>query len=458
MNFITKKHISRRTVLRGMGAGIALPFLESMVPAQTRTAETAAVSPPRLVCTEMVHGAAGSSNYGIEKNMWAPAATGQDFDLTPTALSPLEPLRGYLTIVSNTDCRTAEALEPKESGGDHFRSSSVYLTQSHPKQTQGSDIYCGTSLDQLYAQQFGQDTPIPSLQNCIEALEMAGGCSYNYSCVYMDTISWSSPTQPLPMVRDPRAVFEQLFGEGRNSKERSVRLQSDRSIFDWLTHEVARLKMDLGPGDRRRLDDQLSAIREIERRIQRIEAHNSSGEQRALPDAPVGVPDSFEEHLRLMIDLQVLALSSGITRVTALKICRDVSGRVWPATGVKTSFHNASHYGNDPQRIEDFARINKYHVSLVRYYLERLRDTPDGDGNLLDHTAFVYGSAMGDSNLHNHKRCPLFLAGHANGRLKGNLHVMAMDGTPMANVYLTLLHRLGMDLPSFGDSTGEIQI
>jgi hypothetical protein len=456
--FITKKYISRRTVLRGVGAGIALPFLESMLPAQTAMRKTAAAVPARLACIEIVHGSAGSSPYGIEKNLWAPNGTGNDFDLTPTSLRALKTVRDYVTIVSNTDCRMAEALEPSEVGGDHSRSSAVFLTQSHPKQTQGSDVYCGTSLDQLYASQFGQDTPVPSIQTAIEALDMSGGCLYNYNCVYMDTISWVSPTRPLPMVRNPRAIFEQMFGVGRTPEERSERRQFDESVLDWLTHEVSRLKTNLGPDDRRRLDDHLSAVREIERRIQRTEAHNASGELRDLPDAPIGVPDSFEEHLDLMFDLQALAFASGVTRVSALKLCRDVSTRVWASTGVKTGFHNASHYLNDPKLIEEYAKVNAYHVSLVTKFLEHLRDIPDGDGNLLDHTAVIYGSAMGNSNLHNHKRCPLFLAGHANGQIKGNRHVKAPDGTPMANVFLTLLRRLGMEINNFGDSSGEIDI
>jgi uncharacterized protein DUF1552 len=458
MSFIMKKHLSRRTVLRGMGVSIALPLMESMIPAQTASAKTAASSPSRLACIENVHGSAGASPYGIEKNLWAPAEAGHNFDLSPTSLRPLEPLRDYVTIVSNTDCRMAEALSPSEVGGDHSRSSAVFLTQSHPKQTQGSDVYCGTSVDQLYAKQFGQDTPIPSIQTSIEALDMSGGCLYNYNCVYMDTISWASPTRPLPMVRNPRAVFEQLFGSGRTAEERAERRKFDNSVLDWVSHEVSRLKLDLGADDRRRLDDHLSAIREIERRIQRTEEHNASGEARELPNAPIAAPDSFEDHLDLMFDLQVLAFAGGVTRVSALKLCRDVSLRVWPATGVKTGFHNASHYLNDPKLIEEYAKINTYHVSLMGRFMQRLKDTPDGDGNLLDHTAIIYGSAMGNGNLHNHKRCPLFLAGHANGAMKGNLHVKAPDGTPMANVFLTLLNRIGMDINSFGDSTGEIDI
>jgi hypothetical protein len=249
-----------------------------------------------------------------------------------------------------------------------------------------------------------------------------------------------------------------LFGDGRTPEERSARIASDRSVLDWITREINRVKADLGPGDRRRLDDHLDAVREIERRIQRIEEHNTSGEQRELADAPIGVPDSFEDHLDLMLDLQVLAFASGTTHVSALKLCSDLSNRVWPKSGVKAGFHSLSHFAQDPAKIEDFAKLNTYHVTLIKPFLEKLRSTPDGDGNLLDHTVVIYGSPMSDPNLHNHRRCPLFLAGHANGQLKGNLHVEVPEGTPMANVFLTLMRRLGMDIQKFGDSTGEIEM
>lgn len=456
--FITNRHISRRTVLRGVGATVALPFLEAMVPARKAWAKTAA-DRSRLVCIETVHGSAGSTAYGIGKNLWAPAVEGSAFDLTPSSLSPLEPFREYLTIVSNTDVRNAEAFTPPEVGGDHFRSSAVFLTQSHPKQTEGSDIHVGTSFDQLYARRFGQDTPIPSMQLSVENVDQSGGCAYGYACVYTDTISWASATEPLPMVRDPRVVFDQLFGAGATPEERAARLETDRSILDWITNDVSRLKRELGPADRKRLSDYLENVREIERRIQRIEAHNTSGEERELPHAPIGVPDSFEEHVKLMFDLQAVAFLTDMTRVFSFKLGRDGSARVYPESGSKAPFHPASHHQEKGERIEEFAKINRYHVSMVAYLLSKLKNTPEGESNLLEKTLVLYGSPMGDSNVHNHKRVPLFLAGHANGQLKGNLHAKAAEGTPMANVMLTLLHRLGLDdLESFGDSTGEIAI
>jgi hypothetical protein len=455
--FITQKHMSRRAVLKGVGVTMALPLLEAMIPARTAWAKTGA-SRTRLACLEMVHGSAGCSAIGIKKNLWAPAGVGQSFDLGSSILSPLEPFREYLTIVSNTDTRNAEAFTAPEIGGDHFRSSSVFLTQAHPKQTQGSDVHVGISLDQYFARKHGQDTPIPSMQLCIENVDQAGGCSYGYSCVYTDSISWASPTQPLPMVRDPRVVFDQLFGVGATSAERAERRTEDRSILDWIASSVGRLKRDLGAADRARLSDYLDDVREIERRIQKIEAYNSSGEPRELPGAPVGVPDAFEEHVKLMFDLQAIAFASDITRVFAFKLGRDASNRVYPESGIKAAFHSASHHQEKEQKILDYAKINTYHVSMVPYFLNKLKNTPDGEGNLLDNTLVLYGSPMGDSNLHNHKRVPLFLAGRAGGALEGNIHVRTPDGTPTANVMLTVLHKLGVDLPEFGDSTGEIDL
>ena len=457
--YLTKRHLSRRTVLRGMGATVALPFLEAMVPARTALAKTAAAGKTRLSCIEMVHGAAGSTQFGLAKHLWSPSAIGRTFDLSTSSLSPLESLRDYVTIISNTDCKNAEAFGPKEIGGDHFRSSAVFLTQAHPKQTEGSDVHVGPSMDQLYAQRFGQDTPIPSLQLCIENVDQSGGCAYGYACVYTDTISWASPTEPLPMVRDPRAAFDQLFGVGATPAERAANRRTDSSILDWVAQEVKRLTRELGPADRVRLGAYLEDIREIERRIQKVEAHNTSGELRELPGAPVGIPDSFEDHVRLMFDLQVLAFAADITRVFSFKLGRDGSARVYPMSGVNSAFHPASHHGENEARIQAFAQINKHHVGLMPYFLEKLKGVQEGEANLLDKTLVIYGSPMGNSNVHNHKRCPLFLAGKANGKLKGGLHLKAADGTPMANVMLTLLHDLGLsDVQAFGDSTGTFNL
>ena len=458
--YLASKHLPRRAVLKGIGATIALPFLDAMVPAGTAWAREAAagVKRVRLVAMEMVHGAAGSTNFGAKRNLWSPAELGANFDLSPTSLASLEPYRQYLTIVSNTDVRNAEAFQPPEIGGDHFRSAAVFLTQSHPHQTQGSDIEAGISLDQLFAQYYGQETPIPSMQLCIENVDQAGGCFYGYSCAYTDSISWASPNEPLPMIRDPRAVFDQLFGVGATPEARALRRKKDRSILDWVSDSVAQLKGTLGAADRARLNDYLEDVREIERRIQKVEALNTSGETRELPAAPIGVPDSYEEHVRLMFDLQAVAFAADVTRVFAFKLSRDVSNRVFKEAGVTTGFHIASHHNDREDRILEFAKINKYHIGLLPYFLEKLKNTPDGDGTLLDNSLILYGSPMGNPNVHNHKRCPLFFAGHAGGRLKGGLHLKAPDGTPMANAMLSALQLVGVDAGVFGDSTGEFDL
>jgi hypothetical protein len=460
MQILSGKTLPRRTFLRGAGAAVALPYLEAMAPAFRRIGGAAAADKTRLVCIESVHGAAGCNAWGATKNLWAPAGVGRNFELNPEgALSPLDPWRKYLTIVSNTDVRMAEAFEAPEIGGDHFRSSAVFLTQSHPKQTQGSDLYVGTSFDQLVAKKLSQDTAIPSMQLCIENLDQAGGCYYNYACAYTDTISWASPSEPLPMIRNPRIAFDLLFGAGNNNSDRVSRRQANQSILDWIVGEVSGLKRDLGPSDKVRLDKYLEDIRELERRIQAVEARNSSGEQRELPEAPIGVPDSFAEHMKLMFDFQVLAFQSDMTRVFSFKTGRDASSRAFPESGTDKGFHPASHHGGREAAILDFNKINRYHVSMLPYFLDKLKNTMEGDTNLLEKTMIVYGSPMADGNLHNHRRCPMLLLGHANGQLAGNMHLKAPDGTPMANVMLSLMHKLGReDIQSFGDSSGEFAL
>lgn len=455
--FNTKRHLSRRTVLRGMGASVFLPLLDAMVPAGTALAATAALPKPRLTCIEMVHGNAGSTMDGTNKHYWSPQGVGADFEMTET-LSPLKDFQKYMTIVTGTDLKPAMASKPEEEGADHMRSSAAYLTAAHPKMTEGADIFNGISIDQLYANRFGQDTPLPSLQLCIESADASGACDYGYACVYSDTISWSSPTTPLPMTLDPRVAFETLFGDGATPAERLQRQKVNASILDWISSDVSSLKKDIGASDRRRMDEYLENVREIERRIERIEKYNQSGEARALPSAPIGVPDSYEEHVKLMFDLQVLAFMTDVTRVSAFKMSRDVSMRVFPESGVTTPFHSCSHHGESPAKIAEYAKINRYHVSLLSYFFEKLRSTPDGDGNLLDHSLVLYGSPMGDSNVHNHKRVPIMLMGHANGAVRGNNHLRVEDGTPMSNVLLSMMNKLGMNMDKIGDSTAELSI
>ena len=457
MSYLSGKHMRRRTFIRGMGATVALPFLDAMVPAGKASA--AAGDPTRLVCIEEVHGLPGCNEWGATKFLFAPETTGKDFEMVPdNPLASLKAFQDTLTIISNTDVRMAEAFLPPEIGGDHFRSSAVFLTHSHPKQTQGSDIFAGTSMDQMYAKRFGQDTPMPSMQFCIENLDQAGGCTYNYSCAYTDSISWASPTEPLPMIRDPRVAFDMLFGAGSSPEDRAERRATRRSILDWIVRDVAEVRKALGTVDRRRIDRYLDNVREIERRIQTIETQNTSGEERALPEAPAGVPDSFTEHMRLMFDLQVLAMETDMTRVITFKTGRDAQNRVFPESGSSRPFHPSSHHGNNEKRIMEFNTICQYRVGQLPYFLERLKETTDGDASLLDKTMIIWGSPMADANIHNHRRCPLILLGGASGALEGNLHLKAPDGTPMANVMLTLMNKLGFEMESFGDSTGEFSV
>lgn len=458
MYFLTGKAMPRRHFLQGMSATIALPYLDAMIPTG-RGAFGAAKLAPRLVAIEMVHGAAGCNEWGAKMNMWSPAATGNQFDLSPTALTSLEQYRNYLTIISNTDVREAEPTSPNEIGGDHFRSSATFLTHMHPKQTEGSDVKVGTSLDQMYARRFGQETPIPSMQLCIENVDQAGGCAYGYACVYTDSISWASPSEPLPVIRDPRVAFEKLFGVGGTSAERAERRRTRRSILDFVSGEMSTMKSMLGPEDKVRLDRYLTDIREVERRIQRVEARNMSGEVREMPEAPAGVPDSFAEHVKLMFDIQALAFAADITRVFSFKMGRDGSSRTYPESGTDKPFHPASHHGGTERGVRDFHMINKYHVSMLPYFLDKLKSIQEGDSNMLDKTMIIYGSPMGDSNLHNHRRCPLIVLGKAENRLAGNVHIKAPDGTPMANAMLSMMHTLGLDdMTTFGDSNGTLNL
>jgi len=451
--YVPKKTLSRRAILRGMGSAVALPFLEAMVPAFA----SGAPSLSRLACIEVVHGSAGSTAYGREQNLWSPAKTGSSFQLGKI-LEPLEPLREHLTIISGTDCDAANPRSAGEVGADHFRNACVFLTASPPKQTLGSDIYCGTSIDQMYAQRFGQDTPVPSIQLCTEPLDPTGPGAYKYSTVYMDTISWSSPTTPLTSNFNPRVPFEEMFGTGGTPEDRVARLQLNRSILDGIKDDVSRLQKDLGARDRNRLNDYLDNVREIERRIEAVEAYNASGAKRDLPEAPVGTPDSWDDRVKLMADLIAAGFAGEATRVAALKLGRDVSGRVFPDSGSDKPFHPASHHGQTPSNVEEFARINRYHIQLLAYFLDKLKATPDGDGTLLDHSMVLYGSAMGDSHVHGHLDVPMLLAGGASGALQGNQHLREPEGTPQANVLLTMMHKLGVEIDAVGDSTGSISI
>ncbi len=455
--FITKKHISRRTVLRGIGTAVALPFLEAMAPAATPLRQTAATPKSRFCGIEVVHGCAGSTEWGTNEGLLIPEKEGRDAEFG-MIVKPLEYFRDYITNISMTDCGQADPWTPEEVGADHFRSAAVFLTAAHPKQTVGSDVYCGTSLDQMYAQKYGQDTPVPSIQLTTENADAFGNCGWMYSCWYMNTISWSSPTTPLPMTLNPRLAFEQLFGSGGSAEDRSIRRRLKRSILDGIAEKVASLRGELDGPDRNRFDSYLDNVREIERRIEAIEKFNAANPDRELPSAPVGVPDSWDDHTRLQMDLIALGFASETTRVATLKLGRDTSNRVFPESGSTTPFHTASHHQDVPSKILDLAKINRYHISLLAYFLNRLKNTEDGDGNLLDNSLVFYGSGMGNSNVHGHKRVPAILAGHAGGTIGGNLHVRCKEDTPQANILLSMAQKIGLNLDVLGDSTDTIAI
>jgi hypothetical protein len=458
MNFITGKHLSRRTFLRGAGASVALPFLDAMAPAG-RAWRDPALGFTRLVCVEETMGHAGGNEWGDTQNFSAPAKIGRDFEFAPQSmLKMLEPYREYVTVVSQVDCRMAEPYVAEEIGGDHDRTAAVFLTQAHPLQTQ-ADIFLGKSLDQVHAQRFGQDTALPSLEVTTEELNRGGGCGYNYHCAYSNALAWASPTQPLPAMREPRVVFEQLFGAGDSPADRAARLRTRRSVLDLISSELADLKRELGAVDRRALDQYTTHMRELERRIGLVEAQNSSGDERQMPEAPSGIPDQWAQHMELMFDLQVLALQADLTRVITFKTGSDSSNMTFPDSGITKSFHSVTHHGNVHNAITDLATLNRYRLGQMAYFLEKMKTTVEADGSLLDKTAIVWGSAMGDPNLHNHRRCPLILMGRANGALEGNLHLRAPQGTPMANVFVSLMQGMGHeDFQQFGDSTGEFPL
>jgi hypothetical protein len=460
MKFITGKHLSRRAFIGKMGAGVALPFLSAMVPAGRALAATSnASTPTRIVCIEESMGCAGGSDWGHGRNLFAPQGTGSDFIIgNDSQLKPLEAYRDYLTVVSSTDCNMANPFNADQIGGDHDRSTAVFLTQAMPKQTQGSDMEIGVSIDQLHAKRFGQDTVLPSLELCIEEIDRGGGCAYNYHCAYTTSLAWASPSQPLPAIREPRAVFERLFGAGDSEQDRIERRSTDKSMLDWMVSEVDRLSKSLGATDRVALDEYLQHIREVERRIQLMESRSVSGDERNMPEAPSGIPGTWEEHMQIMFDLQVLALQSDMTRAITFKTGFDQSNRTFPQSGTTKSIHGASHHGNVPDDILDFHKINTYRMGALAYFLDKMKNTIDGDGSLLDKTAIVWGSPMGDSNLHNHIRCPLLLMGHANGALQGNRHIAAAEGTPMANAFVSLMNGMGHELNSFGDSNGALDL
>ncbi len=432
---------------RGAGVTLALPLLDSMIPAQTPLAKTAAKPQFRMGLCFMPHGAV--------MNNWTPAAEGSNFEISRT-LKPLEPFKNNLVVVSNLAHKNAAPAGSGDNGGDHTRSPAVFLNGVHPKRTDGADIRAGVTIDQIAAQKIGQDTRLPSLELAIEDHRgLVGSCDVGFSCAYMNTISWRTPTTPLPMEINPRVVFDRLFGDGATAEERLERIEQERSILDAVTGQVRRLQGNLGANDRNRVAEYLDTVREIERRI--VLAQKESGLSGVnVPATPSGVPDDHEIHTKLMFDMMAIAFQADITRVSTFMMAREVSYRTFPMLGISEAFHPASHHQNNAARLENLTKIQTYHVSLFAYMVDKPRSIKDGEGTLLDHTLMLYGSGMSNSNIHNHSPLPILLAGGAAGNLQGGRHLKYPDETPMANLLLTILHKAGVEQPSIGDSTGPL--
>src|SRR5438876_2190941 len=443
--FITKKHISRRTVLRGAGATLALPFLEAMAPAATALAQTAANPQPRFVGCFVCH--------GMAPGYWVPdKETGFEF---PFIFKPLEPYRDQVTILSGLHSTSAEP-PPGVTGADHWVAA-AFLCANKPKKTAGADVYAGTTIDQMIAQKIGQDNLMPSMQLAVEDPGAnSSNCGEGYSCAYTNSISWSSPTQPLPMELNPQVVFERMFGDGSTVEERAARRKRDRSILDSLTGSLSRLRNQFSPSDRATLDGYTENVREIERRLE-IAMKASTVAPAEMP-VPVGVPQSFDEHIKLQFDLLALAFQADITRIGTLLFARDLTGRTYPESEAPTvGFHGGSHHGEDPRRINEYAKLNQYHVKMLAHLVEKLAKTQDGNGTVLDHSLVLYGSNMGNSNQHVHYDVPHVLVGTLNGRVKGNRHIAYPSKTvPTGNLLLTVLDKFGISQDSIGDSQGKL--
>ena len=443
MNILRKIHLSRRRLLRGGGAALALPLLESMFPAATAWSQTPAAPKTRFACIYIPHGAVMSR--------WTPASEGTGIEF-PQILQPLEPFRDRVNVISDFSLPLAYGSDAS-AGANHTRSSAVWLAGAAP--ASGGRARLGITVDQVAAQAIGQETPLPSLELCIEDGGLS--CGTGLSCAYRNTISWQGPESPLPMENNPQLVFERLFGDGATTAERAARRSQARSMLDALTGEVASLQRELPAADRERLDRYLDDVREVERRI--ALSGEMVPEDLELPPTPAGIPDSVDEHFRLMFDLLTLAWQTDITRVSTMLLAKEVSNAVYPESGVTDPFHNLSHHSNIPDNIERLSRLNTYHTSVFAYFLDKLATTPDGDGSLLDHSLVLYGSGMSNSNQHDHDPLPIVLAGGASGRLAGGRHLRSPEyKATLSNLLLAVLDKLGVPRDSFGDSTGMMTI
>ena len=436
---LTRKSLPRRTFLRGMGATIALPLLDAMIPAATAMTRTPALPVRRLGFVFMP--------MGCDISRWTPAGGDRLGELSPI-LTSLTPVKDHISVVTNLELAPAYP-------GTHATSNAAFLSAARAKRTESADYFLGTTVDQIAARQLGAATQLPSLEMAMDLMQTAGQCDNGYACVYQNNLSWASPTTPLPAEAHPRLIFESLFGEGGTVEERQAALRQRASLLDWVGGDLSRLRRNLGAADRSKVDDYLEAVREVERRIQKAE---TGVRENPLPDLdrPAGVPAAYADHARLMFELQILAFQGDITRVTTFQLARETSNRTYPEIGVSDPHHPLSHHGNDPDKIEKMARINAFHVSLFSGFLQKMQATADGHGTLLDNSLFLYGSGMGNPNTHDHNNLPVIVAGGAAGGMKGGRHLRFDKPTPLANLHLSLLDKAGVRLDAFGDSTGRI--
>ena len=438
---VTKKALPRRTFLRGVGTTLALPLLDAMVPAMTALAATPANPVRRLGFVYIP--------MGSHAAQWTPrGAAGRLGELSPT-LHSLTPFVDQLTVITNLELKNAYP-------GTHATSNAAFLSAATSKWTESTDYELATTVDQIAAKHIGQDTRLPSLELAMDLLTTVGQCDNGYACVYQNNLSWSSPTTPLPAEAHPRVVFERLFGDGGSAADRLAELRKSASLLDWVTEDIARLQKKLGPGDRSKVSQYLDTVREVERRIQKAEAETADSRMPDL-DRPIGVPVAYADHARLMFDLQVLALQADVTRVITFQLARETSTRTYPEIGVSEPHHPLTHNKGNPEMLAKVAKINAFHVSLFAYFLDKLKSTRDGDGSLLDHSVYLYGSGMGNPDVHDHVNLPILVAGGAAGKMKGGRHIKYAEPTPLANLHLTLLDKVGVRLDRFADSQGKVK-
>jgi Protein of unknown function (DUF1552) len=442
--FITKKALERRSFLRGVGATFALPFLDAMTPAFA----TAAKGVPRLSFMYVPNGANMAA--------WTPAGSGKDFAFSPT-LKSLEPFRDRVNVLSGLALHSADRMN--DGAGDHSRATGAFLSGCHAKRTQGADLYLGITADQIAAKVIGKDNLLPSLELAIADRKTSPLCDEGYTCAYSNTLSWSSPTTPLPVENNPRLVFDRLFGEGGDARQRGYRLRENRSILDSINESMKQLQGSLGAPDRSRVDQYFDAIRQVELRLQRVEAQNAQSPNLGEGmSRPLGAPEKFEDHIRLMMDLEVLAFQADITRVTTLMFAAERSGRSYPEAGVPDSHHSVSHHDNNPEKLAKVAKIDTCHVQQVAYFMGKLREVQDGDGTLLDHSMLLYGAGISNGNVHDHSPLPILLCGGGAGKLEGGRHILFKNEPPLSNVVRAVLEKAGVHSDSLGESNGIADI